>query len=299
MLLGIDHVVIACHDPDDAAALIERQLGLEAAAGGRHEALGTANRIVWLGDSYVELVGIADVAVARRSWLGRPVLAALGDADGGLVTWAVAVDDLDEPTRGVGRGGRHVDHALEEEPHPLLPLAVRAHALQALVVLVPVALEVQAQVEQRPRQYACLRAEQERDEQAAEAAVTVEERMDRLELRVRQRRLQEDRRLRRLIVEEALEVAHRRNDVAWRRRNEARVAGPRAADPVLRRAELARGHVATTSVGHEHPVDLAQQPARERKAAFDTREPVRHRLHVVERLGDLSSWNARRVLVLE
>jgi hypothetical protein len=101
MLLGIDHVVIACHDPDEAAALIERQLGLEAAAGGRHEALGTANRIVWLGDSYVELVGIADEAVARGSWLGRPVLAALGDAGGGLVTWAVAVDDLDETLRWV------------------------------------------------------------------------------------------------------------------------------------------------------------------------------------------------------
>jgi hypothetical protein len=100
MLLGVDHVVLACADPDATAAALMDRLGLAATGGGRHEALGTLNRLVWLGDAYLELVGVFDAELASGSWLGRPVLAALdGGADGGLVTWAVAVDDLDETLR--------------------------------------------------------------------------------------------------------------------------------------------------------------------------------------------------------
>lgn len=94
MLVGIDHVVLAVEDPDAAAATLAEKLGLDATGGGRHEALGTFNRLVWLGDSYLELIGVFDRERAARSWLGPPVLAAI-DRGGGLATWAVAVDDLD------------------------------------------------------------------------------------------------------------------------------------------------------------------------------------------------------------
>jgi len=99
MLLGIDHVVLACRDPDAAAAMLETRLGLAASEGGRHEGLGTENRLVWLGDAYLELVGVFDSDQAQSSWLGRPVLALLDAGDGGLVSWAVAIDDLDETLR--------------------------------------------------------------------------------------------------------------------------------------------------------------------------------------------------------
>jgi hypothetical protein len=94
MLLGIDHVVIAVDDLATAAHELEESVGIAATGGGRHPALGTANRLVWLGDTYVELVTIVDEAIAAGSWLGRPVAAALA-AGGGFVTWAVASDDLD------------------------------------------------------------------------------------------------------------------------------------------------------------------------------------------------------------
>ena len=81
-----------------AAADLETRLGLAATGGGRHEALGTWNRLIWLGDAYLELVGVFDAALASETWLGRPVLATL-ERGGGLVTWAVAVDDLDETLR--------------------------------------------------------------------------------------------------------------------------------------------------------------------------------------------------------
>src|SRR5690242_20237509 len=98
MLIGIDHVVLATDDPDAAAAALERQLGLAPGDGGRHEALGTFNRLVWLGDAYLELVGVFDGGLAATTWFGRSVLAAL-ERGGGLATWAIAVDDVDEALR--------------------------------------------------------------------------------------------------------------------------------------------------------------------------------------------------------
>src|SRR5690242_2557203 len=94
MLAGIDHVVLAVEDPEAAAVTLAEKLGLEATGGGRHEALGTFNRLVWLGDSYLELISVFDRELAARSWLGPAVIAAV-ERDGGLATWAVAVDDLD------------------------------------------------------------------------------------------------------------------------------------------------------------------------------------------------------------
>ena len=93
MFVGIDHLVIAVADPDGAALDLERHLGLEATGGGRHEALGTFNRLVWLGDSYLELIGVSDRSLAERSWIGAPTVRTL-EAGGGLATWAIASDAL-------------------------------------------------------------------------------------------------------------------------------------------------------------------------------------------------------------
>jgi len=104
MLLGIDHVVLAVHDLDAATAEVEQSLGLKAGGGGRHLAFGTQNRLIWLGDSYVELVAIVDPGVAGQSWFGRLVNAELERGEG-LVTWAVASDALESDVaafRGFG-----------------------------------------------------------------------------------------------------------------------------------------------------------------------------------------------------
>ena len=94
MLLGIDHLVIAVADPDAAAAELERRLGLRPDGGGRHDALGTFNRLVWLGDTYLELIGVFDTALAGGSWLGAPTLRAL-ERGGGLASLALATDDIE------------------------------------------------------------------------------------------------------------------------------------------------------------------------------------------------------------
>jgi hypothetical protein len=86
MLLGIDHLVIAVDDADEAAAQLELEPGLAATGGGRHDTLGTVNRLIWLGESYLELIGVFDRRLAEASWLGAPTLRTL-DMGGGLVTW--------------------------------------------------------------------------------------------------------------------------------------------------------------------------------------------------------------------
>jgi hypothetical protein len=93
MFRGIDHLVIAVADPDAAAAELEATVGLRASGGGRHETMGTYNRLAWLGDAYVELIGVFDAALAETSWVGRPTLRAL-EQGGGLATYALASDDL-------------------------------------------------------------------------------------------------------------------------------------------------------------------------------------------------------------
>jgi hypothetical protein len=104
MLLGIDHLVIAVSDPDDAVHRLAERLGLPAGGGGRHGGLGTFNRVLWLGDSFIELIGVFDRGLATSSWIGAPTLRALG-AGGGSATWALATDDIASDVRTLQRAG--------------------------------------------------------------------------------------------------------------------------------------------------------------------------------------------------
>jgi len=96
MTLAIDHVLFAVADLDGAARAVEARFGLTSVAGGRHPAWGTANRIVPLGDAYLELVAVAEPAVARTTTFGRWVA---GGPSGRPLGWAVRTDDLDTIAR--------------------------------------------------------------------------------------------------------------------------------------------------------------------------------------------------------
>src|SRR3954452_18761264 len=92
--MRIDHVIYATADLDAAAGRIERDLALTVAGGGRHEGLGTHNRIVPLGEGYLELLAVADPEEAARSDLGRAVTGRIAAAGDGLMGWAGAVEDV-------------------------------------------------------------------------------------------------------------------------------------------------------------------------------------------------------------
>jgi len=90
--LEIDHVVIGVIDLDLATSRLRDEHGLLALPGGRHPAWGTANRIVALGSTYLELVAVVEPEIAVRSAFGRWVSdMAAGRTGGG---WAVRTHDM-------------------------------------------------------------------------------------------------------------------------------------------------------------------------------------------------------------
>ncbi len=93
MPTGIDHVVIAVADPDAAAAELTERVGLAFTGGGRHPGLGTFNRLAFLGDAYLELIGVEDAAAAQGWAVGRAAVRSL-ERGGGFVTYALADDGI-------------------------------------------------------------------------------------------------------------------------------------------------------------------------------------------------------------
>ncbi len=102
MLLGIDHLVIAVRDPDVAATTMEADLGLAVTGGGRHEHAGTFNRLAFLGDTYLELIGVFDHSLAASSTAFAVARATLGVLDDGR-RGAGDVGGGDRRRRGGGR----------------------------------------------------------------------------------------------------------------------------------------------------------------------------------------------------
>jgi hypothetical protein len=99
--LELDHAVIAVSDLEAAARDIEARHGLSSIAGGRHPGWGTANRIVPLGGTYLELIAAVDKTEAAHSTFGSWVAGAASEA-GRLLGWAVRTDRIDDFARQHG-----------------------------------------------------------------------------------------------------------------------------------------------------------------------------------------------------
>lgn len=96
--LRIDHVLLAVDDLERAAAVLGDRYGLTAAAGGRHPQWGTANRIVPVGDAYLELIAVVDARRAGETSFGRWV----ARARPGIMCplgWAVRTTTIEDVAR--------------------------------------------------------------------------------------------------------------------------------------------------------------------------------------------------------
>jgi len=100
--MRFDHVIITTPDLDRTAERWVRR-GFDVLPGGRHEGIGTANRIVPLGAGYVELLTVADGQEAATSRFGGWALTTLAD-DERLMGWALAVDDVEPIAARLGTG---------------------------------------------------------------------------------------------------------------------------------------------------------------------------------------------------
>jgi glyoxalase-like protein len=97
--MPIDHVLIAVRDLGEAARMMNEQYGLASIEGGRHPGWGTANRIVPLGNAYLELIAVVDPDEARNSVLGQWVARAEPEQP---IGWAVRTDDVETAARRLG-----------------------------------------------------------------------------------------------------------------------------------------------------------------------------------------------------
>jgi hypothetical protein len=88
MLTAIDHIIIGVHDLEEAALVFSEKLGLAVSGGGKHPTGGTANRIIVIGDTYIELIAVDARAEAQQSMLERL------DMGEGYLNFALASNDL-------------------------------------------------------------------------------------------------------------------------------------------------------------------------------------------------------------
>jgi hypothetical protein len=95
----IDHVVLAVSDLDEAGERLHRDHGLASVPGGVHARWGTQNRIVPLGEDYLELIGVADVEVARSTVFGRALLRAIEAGGDRWLSVCLSDTELDATAR--------------------------------------------------------------------------------------------------------------------------------------------------------------------------------------------------------
>ncbi len=97
-MLRVDHVVRAVPDLDLEGERLLASFGLASVAGGVHPGWGTANRIVPLGATYLELIAVADPGAAEASVFGRAV-ADRASGGGGWLALCLADDHLEATAR--------------------------------------------------------------------------------------------------------------------------------------------------------------------------------------------------------
>jgi hypothetical protein len=92
-MLVLDHIAVAAGDLATGAAEVEAKLGLTLQPGGQHPHMGTHNRLMSLGDDYLEVIAI-DPEGARPA---QPRWFDLDRFDGAprATTWICRCDDLE------------------------------------------------------------------------------------------------------------------------------------------------------------------------------------------------------------
>jgi Glyoxalase-like domain len=91
-MLRIDHLAVVAERLEDGVAVIERLFGVPMAGGGKHPLMGTHNRLLGLGDLYLEVIATdpGAPAPAQPRWFDM-------DRFSGpprLTNWVAGCDDL-------------------------------------------------------------------------------------------------------------------------------------------------------------------------------------------------------------
>lgn len=100
MTIRFDHLVVAARALDEGVAWAESRLGVPMGAGGKHESMGTHNRLLSLGPGqFLEVIAVDPAAAppGRPRWfeLDTREMRARLEQGPALVTWVVRADDLE------------------------------------------------------------------------------------------------------------------------------------------------------------------------------------------------------------
>jgi hypothetical protein len=112
-MLSFDHAIIVTPDVRTTAGRLLDEHGLAAVPGGRHEQLGTANRIVPLGPDYLELMYVDEPRVAAGTMVGRWVLDQTADGDR-LAALLLRVDDIDSVAERLDLAASEVERSTSD-----------------------------------------------------------------------------------------------------------------------------------------------------------------------------------------
>lgn len=93
MKLVLDHIAISAGSLEEGAAFVESALGVPLAGGGQHPHMATHNRLLGLGDLYLEVIA-ANPSAPKPAW---PRWFDLDRFQGAprLTNWICRTDDLD------------------------------------------------------------------------------------------------------------------------------------------------------------------------------------------------------------
>ncbi len=93
MTLRLDHIAVSAETLEEGAAWVEMALGVPLAGGGKHPHMGTHNRLLSLGDLYLEVIAIDPQAAkpAHPRWFDLDQFRGAPR----LTHWICRTDDLD------------------------------------------------------------------------------------------------------------------------------------------------------------------------------------------------------------
>lgn len=102
--MTLDHLVVAARALDEGSDWIEKRLGVRPVPGGRHETMGTHNRLLKLGERrYLEVIAIDPQAPPPRRprWfaLDTPEMRDRLERGPALIHWVVRSEDIEADVR--------------------------------------------------------------------------------------------------------------------------------------------------------------------------------------------------------
>lgn len=106
----IDHLAVSTASLEEGTAAVEEALGVRLSPGGQHDLMGTHNRLLGLGDLYLEVIAVDPAAPppGRARWFRLDGFSGAPR----LTNWISAVDNLDAALTAAPAGtGRATDLA--------------------------------------------------------------------------------------------------------------------------------------------------------------------------------------------